>query len=87
MNRRELKKDVNYLCSGLLAECITRVQYEKAPAENAGAVMESILMMQSDIVSRISHVEPGCTRLFFKKLREDLSDRTEELIGDINRLV
>ena len=54
---------------------------------NVSAVMENILMMQADMISRISHVEPGCTRLFFRKLREDLADRTEQIIEDIKGLV
>ena len=49
--------------------------------------MESILMMQADLISRISHVEPGNTRMFFKKLRQDLTDQCDEIINDINSLV
>lgn len=87
MKRRELKKSVNYLCGELLAECFARVQFDNVPEANARAVMESILIMQADIVSRISHVQPGNTRMFFKKLRQDLTDRCEEIIADINTLV
>jgi hypothetical protein len=43
-------------------------------------------MMQADIVSRISHVQPGAGKNFFKKLREDLVARTEEIIDDIQAL-
>ena len=86
MNRRKLKKNVNYLCGELLAECVALVQYESVSQESVGSVMESILMMQADIISRISHVEPGSHRLFFKKLREDLEQRTSEIIDDIQGL-
>lgn len=87
MKRRELKKSINYLCGELLAECFARVQFDNAPEANARAVMESILMMQTDLISRISHVEPGNTRMFFKKLCQDLSDQCDEIINDINSLV
>lgn len=87
MKRRELKKSINYLCGELLAECFARVQFDNAPEANARAVMESILMMQTDLISRISHVEPGNTRMFFKKLRQDLTDQCDEIINDINSLV
>ena len=87
MKRRELKKSINYLCGELLAECFARVQFDNAPEANARAVMESILMMQADLISRISHVEPGNTRMFFKKLSQDLTDQCDEIINDINSLV
>ena len=87
MKRRELKKSINYLCGELLAECFARVQFDNAPEANARAVMESILMMQADLISRISHVEPGNTRMFFKKLRKALTDQCDEIVNDINSLV
>ncbi len=87
MKRRELKKNVNYLCTELFAECIALYRYEKVDKDAVSNVMESILMMQADIISRISHVEPGARKLFFKKLREDLANRTEEIIDDIRALV
>lgn len=87
MKRRELKKCVNYLCGELFAECIALYHYEKVDKAAVSDVMESILMMQADIVSRISHVEPGAGKLFFKKLRDDLTGRTEEIIDDIRALV
>ncbi len=86
MKRRELKKCVNYLCGELFAECIALSHYEKADKTAVSNVMESILMMQADIVSRISHVEPGAGKLFFAQLRKDLTNRTNEIIDDITAL-
>ena len=87
MNKRKLKKGINYLCSELFAECIALSQYENVDKNAVANLMESILMMQADIISRISHVEPGAKKLFFKKLHEDLSDKTMEIIDDIYALV
>lgn len=87
MKRRELKKCVNFLCSELFAECIALYRYERADKVAVSNVMESILMMQADILSRISHVEPGAGKLFFAKLRSDLACRTNEIIDDIKALV
>ena len=87
MNKRKLKKGVNYLCAELFAECIALNQYEKVNEEAVSNVMESILMMQADIISRISHIEPGNTKNFFKKLHEDLANRTTDIVDDIQALV
>ncbi len=87
MKRRELKKSINYLCAELFAECIALYRYEQVDKDAVSAVMESILMMQADIISRISHVEPGARKMFFVKLREDLANRTEAIVDDIRALV
>lgn len=86
MKRRELKKSINFLCGELFAECIALNRYENVDKDRVANVMESILMMQADIVSRISHTQPGACKIFFKKLREDLIARTEEIIDDIQAL-
>lgn len=87
MNKRKLKKGINYICTELFAECIALVQYENISNEAVSNVMESILMMQADIISRISHIEPGNTKQFFKKLHEDLANKTNEIVDDIQALV
>ena len=86
MKRRELKKCVNNLCGELFAECIALSYYEKVDKDAVSNVMESILMMQADIISRISHVEPGAAKKFFKKLNDDLITRTDAIIDDIQAL-
>lgn len=86
MKRRELKKSINNLCGELFAECIALNYYENVDKDRLASVMECILMMQADIVSRISHVQPGAGKTFFKKLREDLITRTKEIIDDIQAL-
>ena len=86
MKRRELKKSINNLCGELFAECIALNYYENVDKDRVASVMESILMMEADIVGRISHVQPGAGKNFFKKLREDLITRTEEIIDDIQSL-
>ena len=87
MKRREIKKDINSLCGDLFAECVALLQYKENPnKKDIENVMLTILQMQNDMVSRLSHVEPGSTKLFFKKLREDLIARTEDVVEQIKAL-
>lgn len=87
MKRREIKKDINSLCGDLLAECVALLQYKKDANKNdVENVMLTILQMQNDMISRLSHVEPGSTRLFFRKMREDLLARTEDIVEQIKAL-
>ena len=88
MKRRDIKKDINSLCGDLFAECVALIQYNKKDTNKNDVenVMLTILQMQNDMISRLSHVEPGSTRLFFKKLREDLLARTEDIVEQIKAL-
>ena len=87
MKRRELKKSINYLSGELLAECVAAVSYNKnTKKEDVQNVVENILMMQNEMLMRLSHVEPGSTKLFFKKLKEEIAVRSEEIVAQINSL-
>ena len=87
MKRREIKKDINWLCGDLLAECVALLHYKnKTDIKDVENVMLTILKLQDDMVSRLSHVEPGSTKLFFKKLRQDMMTRTEEIVEQIKAL-
>ena len=72
MKRKDLKKHTNY-----------SKKDNKQDVEN---VMLSIMKMQNDLICRLSHVEPGSTALFFKKLRESMQKRTDEIIDQIQNL-
>lgn len=85
--RKNLKKNINYVCAELLAECVAATQYHKADMEDVSNVVCGILNMQNDMICRVSHVQPGMkSKDFFKKMREDMAKRTEELIDQINGL-
>lgn len=87
MKRKDLKKHINYLCGELLAECIAAAQFtEKDNKQDVENVMLGILKMQNDWICRLSHVEPGSTKLFFKKLKEDMKKQTDEVINQIQEL-
>ena len=87
MKRKDLKKHINYLCGELLAECMAATNYSKKDnKQDVENVMLSIMKMQNDLICRLSHVEPGSTALFFKKLREDMQKRTDEIIDQIQNL-
>jgi len=87
MKRKDLKKHISYLCGELLAECIASAQYSrKDNKQDIENVMLSILELQNDWICRLSHVEPGSKKLFFKKLKEDMQKRTDEIVDQIQNL-
>lgn len=85
--RRELKKAINLICSDLLAECLAAKQahpnMKEVDIEN---IAMSILTMQEDFISRLSHVDRHQVRRFFTQMREDLTVSTNEVIDHIYSL-
>ncbi|MCQ2268296.1 MAG: hypothetical protein MJZ83_05435 [Bacteroidaceae bacterium] len=84
--RRALKKTINNICGELFAEVIAAVIYANADREAANDITGAILNLQSDIISRISHTQPGNVKGFYKKLREDFNATATEIIDQICNL-
>lgn len=87
-NKRTLKHAINGICEELFAECIAASLYgAENHKENADALLFSILKMQSNYITRVSHPEPGLTaKTYFKDLRDKFSAQVSEVIDQINNL-
>lgn len=86
-NRRTLKRDIKYICDELIAECIALMLYKpEVPLTDVDNLMEQILTMRNDFVSRVSHTEPGNTRQFYQKLRADFNAQTDDIIEALSNL-
>ena len=87
-NRRSLKRNINYICSDLFAECIAASIYkEKVNNETRDAILASILHVHSDFIRRISIVEPGMdAKKYFAVLIEDFNRHVSEIIDNIRNL-
>lgn len=86
-NRRDLKKNINYICSELFAECVAIMHYNlNVKQEDVDNVMARILWVQDEFISRISHTEPGNVKGFYKKLKADFNAQVEEIINSISQL-
>lgn len=86
-NRRDLKKNINYICSELFAECVAMMHYNlNVKQEDVDNIMARILWMQDEFISRVSHTEPGNVKGFYKKLRADFNAQVEEIVNSISQL-
>lgn len=85
--RRILKKNINYICSELFAECVAlshyKIDVKQADVDN---VMTRILLMQDEFISRVSHTQPGAVAAFYKKLRTDFNAQVDDIITTITQL-
>ncbi len=84
--KRVLKQTINLICEELFAECLACTLYGNAKdSNNNEALAYSILKLQSDYISRISHPEPGMpAKAYYKKLKEDFIAQAGDIIDQIN---
>ena len=86
--RRELKKAINLVSADLLIECLAVKQTNpNIKDEDVENIAQSILLMQEDFISRLSHVDRRQTGRFFAQLRDDLTVSTNEIIDHTYHLI
>ena len=65
------------------------VESANANAEKREAYSEvflQIINLRNDIISRISHTEPGSVKLFYKKLRADFNAEVDNVFKKLEEL-
>lgn len=84
-SKRDLKRNINYACSDLFAECIAASLYcGKPEKENIDALLASILTLHDQYIRRISHPEPGMPqKKYFKHLTSQFETDVSELVDQI----
>lgn len=81
-----MKKAINVVSDQLFANAVAVSLYgNNRNAENDQALIESIINMRNDFVSRISHPEPGMKKQeFYKDLRDKFISQAQELADQIS---
>lgn len=87
-NKRDLKRTINYICGDLFTEGIAASLYgENRDNDNTEAILTSILVMHSNYIRRVSHVQPGMpTKVYFKDLKDKFSKEVNEIVDQLNNL-
>lgn len=87
-NRRTIKHNITAICGELFGECIAQSLYDNTISkENVQSLLHSILKIQCEYTSRISHVEPGLpAKKYFKDLTEKFNADVSDIIDQINNL-
>ena len=87
-NKRDLKRTINYICGDLFTEGIAASLYgENRDNDNTEAILTAILVMHSNYIRRVSHVQPGMpAKVYFKDLKDKFSKEGNEIIDQLNNL-
>lgn len=84
-SRRNLKKHLNYISEVTIGMCfIEGMNADAAKREVIAGLVEKAMNLRADIISRISHTEPGNVKGFYKKLRSDFNTQIEEIFNKLN---
>jgi hypothetical protein len=79
-NKRTLKKAINLICEELFAEGVAVALYGPRPQSEVEAILFSIVKMQNNYITRISHPEPGMiAKTYFKDLWEKFTSEVCEI--------
>lgn len=86
-NKRNLKKNINYITNLASGLCI--VESLDAPKEKQDALQDLFIQcatLRKDIISRISHAEPGNIKGFYKKLKSDFHAQIDSIFEKLQEL-
>lgn len=78
-NRKRLKKSVKLVTGNLLADCVALNMCGMGNEEEIAQIMTEVIALHRDFVSRISHTEKGNERLFYKKFRQEFTEKVNAL--------
>lgn len=82
-SRRKLKKSIKAATCDLFMDCVALQMCHQADVHSLNNIMEEIIHLHIDVVSRISHVERGCESKYFQKLKTYFQQKVEELSARI----
>lgn len=82
-SRKQLKKSIKYISSELFTDCVVLSKCNPEKIEKYEALMVRILDLVSDYVTRISHTERGCERLFYKRFIAEFTEKANAISDEI----
>ncbi len=82
-NRRQLKKSVKMLTGELFADCVALSMCQQGNKEKLDELMKEVIELHIDYVTRISHTERGSEKVFYKKLKQEFTEKVNDLSNRI----
>lgn len=84
-NKRNLKREINYICSEMFAECVALSLYSaRGDGEEADSLLRSIMDLHADYIMRVSHPEPGMkAKEYYKILVESFNKDANAVVDQI----
>ena len=78
-NRKQLKKSVKMITGDLFADCVALSMCQQADRDTLDQLMKEILSLHGEYVTRISHTEKGSERAFYRKFKQEFTEKVNNL--------
>ena len=78
-NRKQLKKSIRKITGELFADCVALSLCQQADRDKLEQMMQEVLNVHNDYVARISHTEPGSVKMYYKKLKQEFTEKVNDL--------
>lgn len=78
-NRKQLKKSIRKITGELFADCVALSLCQQADRDKLEQLMQEVLNVHNDYVARISHTEPGSVQMYYKKLKQEFTEKVNDL--------
>lgn len=87
-SKRNLKREINYICSEMFAECVAWSLYNmNTDDDSVDSLLKSIMAVHSDYIMRVSHPEPGIKpRDYYKALMNSFNKDANSVVDQICNL-
>ena len=82
-SRKTLKKHVKMIAGDLFADCVALSMCDSVNKEELERIMKEVIALYQDFVARISHTEPGSERAFYKQLKQEFTEKVNDLSNRI----
>ncbi len=78
-NRRKLKKSIKQITGDLFADCVALSMCQQADQATLDNLMKEVLALHTEYVSRISHTEKKVEHKFYQKLKQEFTEKVNDL--------
>lgn len=83
-NKRELKKEINYICEELISQTLTSKSFVNASDDNkVDELLGRIFEMQKEYISRVCHPNGTKRSSIVKEYYREIIKKLDNEIGDI----
>lgn len=90
-NRRDIKKDINFLTYQVISECYSYIEYSpNLSYENVSDIILEAIDLRNNLIYRVNHLNHTDTKKgiksYFNSIIDDLYSKNIELIEKLNKL-
>ena len=85
---RDIKKDINFLASQMMAECFSFLEYSPVNNhENVIDILHDVIQLRANLIYKVNHPpQNGILKNYYKEIVNEMYDQNLELIERLNSL-